>query len=260
MKDGAVSLVLGAGNQVTVVIMDVLHKLLVDDEVVLLKLNSVMDYVGPHILELFAPFVDGGFLVVAHGGKDVGTYLTAHPGIHSVHLTGSEATFNAIVWGSPTAKRTGAPKCTKQITAELGCVTPCVVVPPPAGSPWTKEEIQHNVSQVVAGLLQNCGHNCVSLEVLITSADWPQRADFIGALKERLASMPQRRAWYPGTAPKLAAFRKAFPKAQELGVPSPATEACDVPQTPVLFVEGLAPGQAATRDENWGPCLQGVCW
>ncbi|KAG1656430.1 hypothetical protein FOA52_009645 [Chlamydomonas sp. UWO 241] len=289
-KDGAVSLVLGAGNQVCVAIMDVLHKLLVDDEVVLLKLNPVMDYVGPHILKLFAPFVDRGFLLNAYGGRDVGEYLTAHTGIHSVHLTGSEATFNSIVWGSPTAKRTGTPKCTKEVTAELGCITPCVVVPPPAGSPWTKEEIQHNVSQVVAGLLMNCGHNCLALEVLVTSADWPQRSEFISALKERLASMPQsgtlkerlasmpqmlvdplqpggrgpvghvhhRRPWYPGTAQKLAAFRKTFPEAQELGVPSPETEACDIPQTPALFMEGLAPGQAATRDESWGPCLQEV--
>ena len=31
----------GAGNQVTVVLLDVLHKLLLEDEVVLLKLNPV---------------------------------------------------------------------------------------------------------------------------------------------------------------------------------------------------------------------------
>jgi hypothetical protein len=39
----------GAGNQVGVAIMDVLHKLMVDDEVVLLKLNPVMERVFFHL-------------------------------------------------------------------------------------------------------------------------------------------------------------------------------------------------------------------
>ncbi len=37
----------GAGNQVAVVGCDILHKLLTDDEVVVVKTNPVNDYVGP---------------------------------------------------------------------------------------------------------------------------------------------------------------------------------------------------------------------
>jgi hypothetical protein len=67
--NGKVSLVLGAGNQVSVVALDVLHKLMIEDEVVLLKLNPVNEYVGPHIEALFKPFVSNGWLELCYGGK-----------------------------------------------------------------------------------------------------------------------------------------------------------------------------------------------
>ena len=46
---GAVSLVLGAGNQLPVVAGDILHKLVLEDEVVVCKMNPVNEYLGPHI-------------------------------------------------------------------------------------------------------------------------------------------------------------------------------------------------------------------
>lgn len=46
---GQVSLVLGAGNQTPVACMDILHKLLVDDAVVVCKMNPVNDYLGKYI-------------------------------------------------------------------------------------------------------------------------------------------------------------------------------------------------------------------
>ena len=46
---GAVSLVLGAGNQLPVVAGDILHKLILEDEVVVCKMNPVNEYLGPHI-------------------------------------------------------------------------------------------------------------------------------------------------------------------------------------------------------------------
>jgi hypothetical protein len=47
--DGGVALVLGAGNQLPVVALDVLHKLVVDGEAVLCKLNPVNEYLGPFL-------------------------------------------------------------------------------------------------------------------------------------------------------------------------------------------------------------------
>ena len=40
---------MGAGNQLPVAALDILHKLIVDDEVVVCKMNPVNDYLGPYI-------------------------------------------------------------------------------------------------------------------------------------------------------------------------------------------------------------------
>jgi len=46
---GGVSLVLGAGNQASVVAGDILFKLIHEDEVVIVKTNPVNEYVGKHL-------------------------------------------------------------------------------------------------------------------------------------------------------------------------------------------------------------------
>ena len=46
---GSVALVLGAGNQTPVACLDILHKLLVDDAVVVCKMNPVNEYLGAFI-------------------------------------------------------------------------------------------------------------------------------------------------------------------------------------------------------------------
>jgi hypothetical protein len=51
---GQVSLVLGAGNQTPVACMDILHKLFVDDAVVVCKMNPVNEYLGSYI-RCFSP-------------------------------------------------------------------------------------------------------------------------------------------------------------------------------------------------------------
>lgn len=46
---GGVALVLGAGNQASVAPLDVLHKLVAEDTVVVCKMNPVNEYVGPYL-------------------------------------------------------------------------------------------------------------------------------------------------------------------------------------------------------------------
>lgn len=58
----------------------------------------------PVHLQVFRPFVSAGFVEFVYGGREVGEALTHHPLVESIHLTGSADTYNAIVWGSPTAK------------------------------------------------------------------------------------------------------------------------------------------------------------
>lgn len=65
------------------------------------------------------------------------------------------------------------------MTAELGCVTPYLITP----GAWSEQAIEYYADECVAGLINNAAHNCTKLELLITAKDWPQREDFIAAVR-----------------------------------------------------------------------------
>lgn len=96
----AVALVLGAGNVAAITPLDILHKLYLEDQVVIAKMNPVNGYLRPHFETVFAEFVDRGWVRFVDGGAAEGAYLTSHEGVDTIHVTGSERTHDAIVWGT----------------------------------------------------------------------------------------------------------------------------------------------------------------
>ena len=99
--DGRVVLVLGAGNINAIPSMDVLSKLFNEGKVAVLKMNPVNAYLGPFLEQAFAAAIAQGFVAVVYGGVNEGEYLAHHEGIDEVHLTGSDKTFDVLVWGRP---------------------------------------------------------------------------------------------------------------------------------------------------------------
>lgn len=75
--------------------------------------------------------------------------------------------------------QTGQPQQTREVTAELGCVTPYIVCP----GQWSQSDLEYHARTVVAGMTHNAGHNCVKAEVLMLDRDWPQREAFLAALR-----------------------------------------------------------------------------
>jgi acyl-CoA reductase-like NAD-dependent aldehyde dehydrogenase len=63
------------------------------------KMNSVNEYLGPFYEHVFSEFISRGWLRLLYGGADVGGYLAHHPKVDTIHMTGSVATYDAIVWG-----------------------------------------------------------------------------------------------------------------------------------------------------------------
>ncbi len=57
----------------------------------------------------FRALIDAGYLRIVYGGAEEGAYLCNHPGVDEIHITGSDKTFDAIVWvpapRAPRAKR-----------------------------------------------------------------------------------------------------------------------------------------------------------
>ena len=217
-----VGLVLGAGNVSSIPVLDVLYELLAHNRVALLKLNPTHDPLAAVLERALAPLIEPGFVRVVCGGPAVGEYLTGHPGISHVHITGAASTFDAIVWGPSTGAGTPAtakrrlestPRLEKPITAELGGVSPIIVVP----GDWTDADLRFQAEHVATMRLQNAGHNCIAGQVVLLSGDWAQRDAFLAALRAAYEAAPQRTAWYPRSDEKLAMAASDYPDAAWYG-------------------------------------------
>ncbi|MBF4562765.1 aldehyde dehydrogenase family protein [Microbacterium sp. VKM Ac-2870] len=216
---GGVGLVLGAGNITSIPYLDVMYELLAFNRVAILKVNPTQDALVPIFERALAPLIEPGFLQIVRGGGDVGAYLTKHPEIDHVHITGSESTFRSIVWGpshTPAAagaatrrRNEGRPLLKTPITAELGGVSPIIVVP----GKWSDADLRFQAEHVVTMRLHNSGHNCIAGQVVLISDDWPQRDAFLDALRTAYDRAPSRPVWYPQSQSKLDAARAAYPDA-----------------------------------------------
>ncbi|RLK52388.1 aldehyde dehydrogenase family protein [Microbacterium telephonicum] len=199
---GGIGLVLGAGNVSSIPFLDVLYELMAANRVAILKVNPTQDALVPVFRRALAPLIEPGFLRIVTGGGDVGAHLTQHPSVAHVHVTGSEATFRAIT-----------PGLHVPITAELGGVSPIIVVP----GDWTAADLRFQAEHVVTMRLHNGGHNCIAGQVVLLSEDWPRRAEFLAELRAAYDRAPARPVWYPGGEAKLAAAREAYPDAAWCG-------------------------------------------
>ena len=122
--DAGVALVLGGGNIFSMAPLDTLQQLFAANRAVVLKLNPVTEPLHPLLERIFAPFIGIGAVAIVTGDGRFGGALADHPGVAAVHMTGSEATHDAIVWGTgeeaAANRRAGTPRLHKPITSELG--------------------------------------------------------------------------------------------------------------------------------------------
>ncbi|MEM9555564.1 MAG: aldehyde dehydrogenase family protein [Acidobacteriota bacterium] len=216
-KEGRVALVLGAGNVSSIGPMDVLYKLFVENTVVLLKMHPVNAFLGPLLAEGFQALLDWRGLRLAYGDVEVGAYLCEHDEVDEIHITGSDRTVEAIVYGTGAEgarrKREGRPKNRRPISSELGNVSPVLVVP----GPWSGGDLDYQGENIASMLVNNAGFNCNAARVIVQHADWPKRQRLLDAVRAHLAATPARFAYYPGAEERHAAFQAAHPEAEHHG-------------------------------------------
>jgi hypothetical protein len=246
---GRTCLVLGAGNVSSIGPLDVLYKLFIEDEVCVLKMNPVNDYLAPVFERAFAGLIERGVLAIVRGGADVGQYLCAHPSIDSIHLTGSDRTHDAIVWGDTIEeqerrKAAGQPRIDKHVTSELGCVTPVLVVP----GRWSEGDLRFQARNVASMVAHNASFNCTAAKVLVLARGWSQREAFLQRLHEVFMHLPARRAYYPGAEERYQGFRQHYPQARAIGQSGPHV----VPWTILPNVPPNAGEYALTREAFCG--------
>jgi aldehyde dehydrogenase (NAD(P)+) len=216
--DGKLCVVLGAGNVNSIPPTDVLYKMFVEGTVCILKMNPVNAYVGPFVERAFKPAMDRGFFAVVYGGAEEGGYLVNHPQVDEVHITGSDKTHDAMVWGPPgpereARKRRKEPLLKKEISSELGNVSPVIVIPGPYG----ESELGYQADNVAGMVTNNASFNCNSAKLLVTQKEWAQRQAFVERVEKGLGKGAVRKAYYPGAEQRWKQFTDGRPGLKLIG-------------------------------------------
>ncbi len=241
---GKVCLVLGAGNVSSIGPMDFLYKLFVENRVVVCKMHPVNAYLGPLIEKGFRALLDWGVLRVVYGGVEIGDLLCRHDQVDEIHITGSDKTVDAIVFGTgeegQRRKQEKNPRNNRPISSELGNVSPVIVVP----GPWSKADLAYQGENIASMLANNAGFNCNAARVLIQHRSWQHRRALLDEVRRAFGRIPTRHAYYPGAVERYQRFVDAHPDAERIGKPAEG----ELPWTLLPDVQP-SPDEMALRNE-----------
>ena len=231
---GHVVAVLGGGNATAIGPCDALEKLFLEGSVVALKMHGVTELIGPLLERGFAALIKAGCLRLIYGGVEEGSYLTSHELVDELHLTGSDHTYEAIVYGSgdegARRKRGRQPRNDKPFTCELGNISPVIVVP----GPWSADDLVYQAEHLVSTMVINAGFFCLATRVVVQHAGWEHRDALVNGMRRVLAGTPTRPAYYPGAGAIHDSFVANHPDAERYGDPPTG-------HLPWTFIPGLDP-------------------
>ena len=205
----SITLVLGAGNFSSIPYLDVLYHLITRRSVILLKLNPVNDYLKPVFEKVFKNFIERGYIIVTNGNINESKYMATHPGINHIHLTGSDKTYEDIVYGreltgNERSIKTVTKVNSKPITSELGNVTPIIIHP----GKWSTSDIKYQARKIVTGKLNNNGFNCIAAQVVVLPDGWGHTETLIKYVKYYMNKAKDRKAYYPDSIERLTKLEK----------------------------------------------------
>ncbi|MBL8755317.1 MAG: aldehyde dehydrogenase [Planctomycetes bacterium] len=229
--NGGIGLVLGAGNVTATPILDVLEQVFVHGRAVVCKPSPLHDRMVPVFAQALQPLLAASVVTFAHGDAAVGQDLAHDPRVTAVHLTGSHHTWAAL--------RFDPALVGKDLTAEVGCCTPALVLP----GAWPERELAAMARQLAAYVACNGGATCLAPRALLTPQHWPERVLFLQMLTRELAALPARVPFHPGVRAHWERVR---------GRPSPGAAL-----PPCLVEDRRDPAAwAGLREEPFAPALQ----
>lgn len=251
VHDGRVVVVLGAGNVNAIPSQDVISKIFNEGKACILKMNPVNAYLGLYLERAYADAIRNGYLAVVYGGAEEGAYLVRHAGVDEIHITGSDRTYDLMVWGPAgaereTRKRENRPLLDKPITAELGGVSPVLVVP----GPYTDKELMYQAEDVVSGLVCNASFDCNANRVVVLPRGWAQREQFLAGLRQALERATDRLAYYPGARERWERFT-----ANRRGTNFGGKASGSLPWTLVTGLEPEAKSEPLFAEESFAPII-----
>jgi hypothetical protein len=183
LGEAELCVVLGAGNMSLLLAGDLLHAMFIKNQVVVLKMNPVNEILAPLLSRIFEPLIRENFLAVVCGSREVGSALCSHHWVDRLHMTGSHRTFEAI-------RQTN----TRPLSAELGNVSPVIVVP----GPWTARELREQGKHLASLHALNGALNCLTPRLIIQHQGWARRHVLVEAIRRSLRRIETRPTFYPG--------------------------------------------------------------
>ena len=83
-------------NLASIGVLDIAHLLCKQQQRVIAKISEKVEFVGPLLERILAPFIEANALRLVYGGPAVGAWLAARPEFSHIHLTGSARTAAAV--------------------------------------------------------------------------------------------------------------------------------------------------------------------
>lgn len=243
---GGVALVLGAGNVAHLTIRDLFHKLLEEKKVVIIKSNPVIEYMGPLLEKVLKPFIERGFIRIVVGGTKEGTLLVNHPLVDEIIMTGSDKTFEAIVYGGgPDGQKNKANDkraINKPVAGELGSVSPVIVVP----GNWADEDFEHYSELLLHMIIINSGYACLATRIVVLPKNWEGSKKLMSMLIDKMSKTPLAVKFYPGTNQTVQDAMACYPDAIKFGELGENSQ-------PIIFANNLDPNkdEVAYTREFW---------
>lgn len=245
---GRLCVVLGGGNINAIPPTDVIYKMFVEGTVCILKMNPVNAYLGPFLERAFRAAIEKGYLAVTYGGAEEGAHLVNHPEVDEIHITGSDRTHDLMVWGQPgtdreARKRRHEPLLKKEITSELGNISPVIAVP----GPFSEAELEFQACSVAGAVAHNASFNCNAAKLLVTPREWEKRPQLLALIEKSLARSEVRKAYYPGAEQRWAQFTEGRQGLKLVGTPRPGQLAWAI----LPDVDPGKPGDRVFTTEPW---------
>jgi len=225
-KPAGVIAVSGAGNYSSSIEMAM--ALFLENKAVIHKphaLNEASDAVWEKI---FAPLVERK--AMAFIGAEEGRAMSTLDGLDAIYFTGSTGVAHAI------QDAASAP-----LVSECGGNNPCIIVP----GEWTEKEMKHWAIQIASAGKLNGGAVCGRPQTIITSKNWPQRDQFLIALRKAIEKDTFGTAtYYPGVDKTKERFLENQPTAEVLHPEGGAH-----PNSDFVLITGVAMDDFAVTNE-----------
>ncbi len=199
-KPAGIIAVLGAGNYSSS--LEMVKALFLENCAVVHKphhLNAETDKIWAKV---FQPLINEKALSFCQA--DQGKELTQDKRVNKIYFTGGAGTAKAIMSATDTP-----------LVAECGGNNPCIIVP--GDEPWSKKEIEHQAIQIATMSKLNGGAVCGRPQTLVTCKNWPQRQDFLKAVRNAIQhETPAAGSYYPGSDKVAEQFKQHHPEAEVL--------------------------------------------